>query len=343
MSIAVDLGAYQFSSLRRSGGRLVARSNRSVFSILPNSVAHQQILRQAGLSYSSCEDGLLLLGNAAHESSRLFNARCRPLLPAGRVPEEHPLKRQLIGALTESVLPKASHQNEICCFSVPGGGDPFGESAGVDFDFLSQIIRLQGYRPQLMPASLALILSQLVDNAFTGIGLIFGSSGSQAMLAHRGKPICHVETRLGGDWVDEQIATRQEQIGYEPETGAHFLNTETVQRRRESVGVPLAFATSAFEQETAALLRKVVEELMQSFQNAVEHTPRARSVPGPLPFVCSGGLSKTVGFDALIRDAHNDMQPTFDLLEPQIVSDSERSIPRGLLISAELEAGTAAA
>ena len=68
MSIAVDLGAYQFSSLRRSGGRLVARSNRSVFSILPNSVAHQQILRQAGLSYSSCEDGLLLLGNA---SSRL--------------------------------------------------------------------------------------------------------------------------------------------------------------------------------------------------------------------------------------------------------------------------------
>jgi len=341
MSIALDLGAYQFCSLRRSGGRLVARSNRSVYSVLPNSVAHQQILQQAGLSYSSCEDGLLLLGDAAHESSRLFNARCHPLLPAGRVPGDHPLKRQLIGALTESVLPKASHPNEVCCFTVPGGGDLSGQSIGDDFDFLSQVIRLQGYLPQLMPASLALILSQLVDNAFTGIGLIFGSSGAQAMLAHRGEPVCHVETRLGGDWVDEQIATRQEQIGYEPETGVHFLNTETVQRRRESVGIPLAVATSAFEQETTALLRKVVRELMQSFLNELARTPRAHSVPRPLPFVCSGGLSKTVGFDSLIREVYDDARLTVDLLEPQIVSDAERSIPRGLLISAELEAAAA--
>jgi len=343
MSIALDLGAYQFCSLRRSGGRLVARSNRSLFSVLPNSVAHQQILRQAGLKYSSCEDGLLLLGDAAHNGSRLFNARCHALLPAGRVPGENPLLRQLTGALVESVLPKASHPNEVCCFTVPGGLDLSDQSVGGDIDFLSQIIRLQGYLPQIMPASLAVILSQLVENAFTGIGLVFGSSGSQAILAHRGEPVCRVETCLGGDWVDEQIATRQEQIGYEPETGIHFLDTESVQRRRESVGLPLAFAMSAFEQEAHALLRKVVQELMQSFLAEFARTPRAHSIRGPLPFVCSGGLSKTIGFDSLIREVHRDAAMTLNLLEPQIDSDAERSISRGLLINAELETTSAVA
>ena len=80
---------------------------------------------------------------------------------------------------------------------------------------------------------------------------------------------------------------------------------------------------------------------MQSFLNELARTPRAHSVPRPLPFVCSGGLSKTVGFDSLIREVYDDARLTVDLLEPQIVSDAERSIPRGLLISAELEAAAA--
>lgn len=37
----------------------------------------------AGLKYSSCEDGLLLLATAAHDSSGLFKVHYRPLMPAG--------------------------------------------------------------------------------------------------------------------------------------------------------------------------------------------------------------------------------------------------------------------
>lgn len=343
MSIAFDPGAYRFLSLRRIAGKLLSRSNRCVYSVLPNSVSHQQILKQAGLKFSSCEDGLLLPGDAAHNSSGLFKVRCRPLMPGGRIPREDPLARQLIGALVESVLPKSSQPNEVCCFTVPGGADLSGESNREDVEFLQRVIRLQGYSPQVVPASLALILSQLVENAFTGIGMVFGASGSEALLAHRGEPICHARVEIGGDWIDEQLATRQKQIGFEPETGDRFLNIDAVQRRRESVGTPLILAKSVFDRELVSLLHKVVSQLTHSLMTEFARTPRAAGVPTPLPVVCSGGLARTVGFDTLVSEVLREADFPVALQKPQIVLDAERSIPRGLLISAELEASSRSA
>lgn len=343
MSIAFDSGSYRFVSLRRNGGQLVTRSNRCVYSVLPNTVSHRQILKQAGLRFSSCEDGLLLLGDAAYNSAGLFKVRCRPLLPGGRVPKDDPLARQLIGALAESVLPKSSHSNEICCLTVPGGADLTDDSTRDDGDFLLRLIRLQGYRPQIVPASLALVLSQLVENAFTGIGLVFGASGAEALLAHRGDPVCHARIDIGGEWIDEQLATRQEQIGFEPDTGDRFLNTDAVQRRRESIGTPLILAKTAFEQELVSLLHKVVSELTASFLTELGRAPQAAGIPGPLPIVCSGGLARTVGFDTLLSEILREADFPLDLRKPRIVPDPERSIPRGLLIRAELEATSAAA
>jgi hypothetical protein len=343
MVIAFDPGSYRFLSLRRNGGKLVTRSNRSVYSVLPNTVAHRQILQQAGLKFSSCEDGLLLLGDAAHDSSGLFKVRCRPLLPGGRVPTQDPLARQLIGSLAESVLPKAQAPGELCCFTVPGGSDLSGESTRSDVEFLLRIIRLQGYEPQIVQASLALVLSQLVENAFTGIGMVFGSSGAEALLAHRGEPICHARVDLGGEWVDEQLATRQKEIGYELETGERFLNTDAIQRRRESIGTPLVLAKSAFELELVSLLHKVVSELIEAFMTELARSPRAGSVPTPLPIVCSGGLARTVGFDTLVAEVLREANFPLDLRKPKMIEDAERSIPRGQLINAELETTSAAA
>lgn len=343
MSIAFDPGSCRFLSLRRDGGQLVARSNRSVYSVLPNTVAHQQILKQAGLRFSSCEDGLLLLGDAAHDSAGLFRVRCRPLLPAGRVPQDDPLARQLIGALAETVLPKSREPDEICCCTIPGGSDLTGDATRADVEFLLRLIRLQGYSPQIVPASLALILSQLRENAFTGIGLMFGASGAEALLAHRGAPVCHARVDIGGEWIDEQLATRQNEIAYELETGDRYLNTDAVQRRRESVGTPLILAKTAFEQELVSLLHKVVSELLHSFLTELSRTPQATAVPGPLPLICSGGLTRTAGFDTLLSEVLRESALPLDLRQPQLIPDTDRTIPRGLLISAELEATSAAA
>lgn len=343
MSIAFDLGAYRFLTLRRVGGKLISRANRCVYSVLPNTVSHQQILKQAGLKFSSCEDGLLLLGDAAHDSAGLFKVRCRPLMPGGHIPKEDPLARQLIGSLAESVLPKSATASQVCCFTIPGGSDLSGESRRDDIEFLQRVIRLQGYSPRIVPASLALILSRLVGNAFTGIGMVFGASGAEALLAHRGVPICHARIETAGDWIDEQLASDQEQIGFEPESGNRFLNTDAVQRRRESIGTPLALADSEFERELVSLLHQVAQNLTESLLTEFARTPRAASVPGPLPVVCSGGLARTVGFDALMKEVLGESGFPVPLQDPQIVSDADRHIPRGLLISAELEASDLAA
>ena len=110
-----------------------------------------------------------------------------------------------------------------------------------------------------------------------------------------------------------------------------------VQRRREAVGTPLILAKSVFEQELVSLLHKVVSELTQSLLTELARTPRAGNMPTPLPVLCSGGLVRTVGFDTLVSEILRDADFPLALQKPQIVTDAERSIPRGLLISAELE------
>ncbi len=341
MTIALDIGASQLRTLRRDDNRLIARSVDTLYSVLADTPAHRRLLDQAGIPFLLCDRNLVLLSESAEESASLFRVPSRRLLPHGRVPAADPVARQLLACLIEAVLPTAAAGGEICCLAIPSGIALESGQSHSDVEFYSRIIRLQGYIPKIVPASQSLILAELVDSSFTGIGLIFGASGCEAILAHRGQALCHAQTSFGGDAIDEQLRERNvawhPPIANEAESPAEIIDEITIQKLREAA-VPSERAPSAsLEHVIAELLRRAGEKLIAAFDTELRRTPKARTVPGPVAVICAGGLAQTPGFDRLISDVIGQCQLPVACQTPRIADVSARSVLRGLLICGEVE------
>lgn len=354
MSIGLDFGAHTIRTLRRDGERLKSRATRLVYAVLPDSPAHRRLLEKAQVSYLVCESEIVLVGDDADEHAGLFRTACRPLLVGGHVPEDDPLARQVIARLVECVLPTAAARNEICAVTLPGEADFEGSGTRPDYEFLTRVIRLQGYEPLIVPAAQSLVLAELVRSSFTGIGLSFGHAGCEALLAHRGTTICLAASGLGGEWLDQRLLKelRSAEPGamapvpvYSSEPGeADQLTREMITQRREALTSPVHLADENRDvQLIAALLTESLGTLLYGFGAELKRSPRALETPQPLPIVCSGGLSHTPGFGTLLVQALKKYPLPVETLEPRLVTECPQTIARGLLIAAELESSTRAA
>ncbi|MDA0285221.1 MAG: hypothetical protein O3B13_24250 [Planctomycetota bacterium] len=351
MTAALDLGSSAIRSLRREGDVLLSRTSRCVYAVLPDSPAHQRLLEQCGLQFTTCEEGIVLLGDGAHEHAELFKSPCQPLMAGGRLPKGNPLVRQLISALVEVILPIAGSRNEICSLTLPGGAAlDSSRDARADLEFYIRLVRLQGYEPKLVPASQALILAELVQSAFTGIGIVFGASGCEAILAHRGNPICHAASDHGGEWIDSQLAKTfgAPSIGAASDSDAEsgsaidraFARESqlAIRRQREQLTGRSNDSRDRFASQVESLLQDTIYELCDAFSAELIRSRRAKELPSPLPIVCGGGLIQTSGFGTILDSVLQEVNLPIQTLTPRLVTGSSRSIARGLLISAELEA-----
>jgi hypothetical protein len=340
VTIALDIGASQFRTLRRDGDRLLARSVDACYSVLTDTPAHRRLLAKASVPFSQCDGNIILLGQPAADSASLFRVPCRRLLPHGRVPTADPLARQLLAGLIETVLPTAETSREICCLALPSGMAL--EAAHADVDFYSQIVRLEGYQPRILPASQSLILAELVASSFTGVGLVFGASGCEALLAHRGQPLCHAQTSFGGHTIDEHLRERDiissQRTANDADPTVDLLDGVTAQRIRETVTPSERAPAAGIEHAVAEELRRAAEKLIAAFDAELRRTPRVSSVPGPVAVICAGGLAQTPGFARLIGDVIGQCELPIVCQAPGVANASARSVLRGLLISGELDA-----
>jgi hypothetical protein len=204
-------------------------------------------------------------------------------------------------------------------------------------------VKLQGYEPKLVPASQALILAELVESAFTGIGIVFGASGCEAILAHRGNPICHAASDHGGEWIDRELAKKLNAPSVAPvgesseassdQTFAHESQL-SITRRREQLTSAATISGDAFTKHAESLLQETIFELCDE----LIRSRRAKELPSPLPIICGGGLIQTPGFGSILASVLQEVNLPIQTLRPRLITRGDHSIVRGLLISAELEA-----
>jgi hypothetical protein len=340
MSIALDIGSHRIQSLRKEGAQLIGTNLRCAYSVLPDSATHRHLLEHGQLQYVACDEGLLLIGDAAEQNSSLFKSTSRTLLPDGRIPKNDPLARQVIASLIETACPASGWSVESktpapnCCFTVPGGIDMEGQGRS-DLEFFLRCIRLQGYEPRIVPSAAALVLAELVQESFTGIGMVFGDSGCEAMLAHRGKPICHARTEFGGQWINDRLAERQKPIKYNL-NGESFLNVAEMAERKHSMPGSIAAPLDSFEETLADLMTQSCVSLIEAFSQEITASPQATAIPQPLSVVCIGGTTRTAGFHALITEVLEHISVGVAVKPPRIINESDYTIARGLLIDAEL-------
>lgn len=337
MSVALDPGACWFRSLRADGERLVERRERAVFVSLPDAEAQRQLLERSGVTYTTGEGYLALIGQAAADLSPVFQTSCRDLLPYGDLPNDDPVARQIMAMLVESLLPEAATPGDLCCLIRCGGSTSDPGRLSRRTEFFTRLIRLRGFRPIELSAGMAVVYAGLADQAFSGIGLELGSCGCEVALAHRGVPLASFWIPRGGRWIDEQWARRAGWFVRDRQGRSKPDLALAAAAKRRFQG-PLTNPVHPDERPLTSLYRElltpVVRQLAQTLNPSGEVSPDQSK---PLTLVCCGGATEVSGFSEFLSRLLQECPLPLPVGSVRVVDDPRTAVLRGGLIHTEVE------
>lgn len=304
MNVALDLGSHACRSLRLREGTLARRRCRSIVALLTDGEAQRTWLKRLQIPSVPCDEHLAVPGDFAEELAKLFPVACQDLLAEGKVPYADPVTRQLLALLVETLLPPATDEDHVCCFTHPGFGHSRG-AARSDFDrrleFVSRLIRLRGYEPRPVHPAVALALAEMEPERYAGIAVCLGASGCDLALVRHGEPVATLRLPRGGRWIDEELARHARLFCLDP-FGERIFDLEAARRRKETFS--LTAPRGGEQQLVADLYRKLIDEIVQGIER-LHASPQAgtASASPPLTIVAAGGPTQIEGFLELLHTA----------------------------------------
>lgn len=336
MSVALDIGAARLKSLRHEGGRLVGRTCRGDCVVLENGESQRTLLNHMRAPHAICEEAIVVFGAHAADFSRLFHSPCRPLLAEGRVPAKDPAARQILAALVDALLPAPRQAGELCCLSYPGAPGAETPEGDADYEFYSRLLRPRGYEPVVLNAGMGAILAEMVESAFTGIGIDFGAATTEASAAHLGREIACCSIPRGGHWIDEQFALRNEEYNWNPQ-GERYLDLQGVAGWKESLSAPPGESADGREKLLAEICRELIAQVLNEIAAQFTDAGVSREIPQPVSVVVSGGTARLPGFEELLRSALRRFPLPVEVGNLRTAAGGDYTVARGGLIYAELE------
>ena len=334
MSIAIDFGASRFRALRRQEDRLIGRQTAAVYVSVPDQPAQRRLLQQADVQFIPCDDALIVLGDAATDVAESLSLPTIPALPSGVLPPSDPLGRQVVAALAESIIPVANHKGEPCAFVAPGGvidpNDP-------GLNFVSRILRLLDYEPIVMNPAHALVLAEMGDQQFTGVGLSLGESVSVLAVTHRGRMVACRSLALGSESIDRQIAEQTNRFLHDAD-GNRYLDLNAVRQWKAELNVPLSECHSNEEQRLAELVAKQLSIIGHELSRLLSSEAcRGIFSESGVTLTTCGGTAKLPGLVELVGRVFRRNEALAAIDHLRICPDECWTVARGCLVAAEIE------
>ncbi|MEY3173420.1 MAG: hypothetical protein RLZZ436_1334 [Planctomycetota bacterium] len=336
MSVSIDFGSREIRSLVRAGvgGRLRLTTVRSDYILIPDAAAARKLLREEGLPHAVCASGLAVFGGGVERAEWLSRGPAVPLFVDGRIPTRDSLARQILGVLTESVLPEPPIRGSACVVSVPGAGLPRNLQESNE-DFLGHLVQLRGYQPVFLSSAEAVLLASGAATGFSGICVAAGAESTVCCAARQGRVMAESGIPLGGRWLDSELARQFGEWTWD-ESGEKHANATALERWR----LTALRNKSAPTDDRLSALSRLLSLITRRLAVAVRECLRASGVEwSEIPVMLAGGLSQMQEFRVQLQQELSGDGRTYYL---QAVSDPETAVVRGGLIFGELASRSAA-
>ncbi|MDA1014393.1 MAG: hypothetical protein O3A00_08070, partial [Planctomycetota bacterium] len=211
-----------------------------------------------------------------------------------------------------------------------------GRAKNPDLEFLANLVRLRGYQPLVLNAGMAAVLANNADRSFSGVGIDFGASTCDASVAFLSEEIAHCNVRKGGNWIDETLAREFDEFAWDSR-GNKYLDTDSVATWKESLSESVWNKRTPREKRLAELYEQLLTEFAEEFTELIRRTPRAQELQQPITLVACGGTARIVGFEDLLKGVLRAAGFPLQIGDVRVVTDSEYTVARGLMINGELE------
>jgi hypothetical protein len=187
-------------------------------------------------------------------------------------------------------------------------------------------LKTLGYTPKSINEGHAIILSELAEEDFTGIGLSFGGGMVNVCLSFLSVPVFKFSVTKAGDWIDQQVAMAVD------ETSSRVSSV-----KESSLDLSKQGDLSKIESALSIYYNHLIEYVIENIKQEITKARRLPRVAKPISIILSGGTSLPTGFSNRFRQILDRLKLPIPVGSIRMASQPLRSVAKGALVAASAD------
>ncbi|MBF0569716.1 MAG: hypothetical protein HQL18_02950 [Candidatus Omnitrophica bacterium] len=320
--VGLDLGtAYIVASREVEDKRVFVKNERNAFLSVRCDDSTKELLTKLKVKYVGLQDKLYVLGGMALELADIFGRETQRSMNMGILNPSEAESIPIIQLLVKNILWAPRQEGEICCFSVPAQPIDRDQDTIYHRGVFEGILRNIGFTPLVIDEGYAVVLSEMEEQDFTGIGISCGAGMVNICAAFKTVPVLSFSITRGGDWIDKSAATV---------LGVPTTRVSSIKEHGMSIKDPKSREEEAIAIYYRNYIHYLIESMARVFGKSTD-TPRFKD---PVDIVFAGGSSMVPGFIDVVKEEIRTVKFDFTLGKVLHAKEPFTSVVRGCLFNA---------
>jgi hypothetical protein len=284
----------------------------------------KDLLVKNRMAYTKIRDEIAVLGYDAQQFANIFNSEIRRPMKKGLVTPAEVYAIPVMKEIISLVLPRPEEVAQPLCFSVPAPEAGFEADLVFHEGVLKKHLVGLGYKAKSITEGMAVVLSELSNDNFTGIGISMGAGMCNVCFSFLSVPVIVFGLSRGGDDIDASVAR---------------MMHETANRVRIIKEESLDFTKSPQSNLENGLMIYYEDLIMTLLTNLAGIFSRAEKLPRlnqAIPIVLAGGTCMPNGFKVKFEQLLKEVKMPIAISSVRLAHDPLKTTARGALVSASV-------
>lgn len=320
--VGLDLGtAYIVASREVEGKKVFVKNERNAFLSVRCDNATKELLTKLKIKYVALRDRLYVLGRMALELADMFGREIQRSMSMGILNPSEAESIPIIQLLVENILWPPRKKEEVCCFSIPA--QPIDRDQDIIYHrgVFEGILRNIGFTPLVIDEGYAVVLSEMEEEDFTGIGVSCGAGMVNICASFKSVPVISFSITRGGDWIDKSAAAV---------LGVPSTRVTTIKEQ----GLNIKSPTTREEEAIAIYYRNYIHYFLDNMARVFGKSKDTPQFKEPVDIVFAGGSSLVPGFLEVVAQEIKTVDCGFPLGRLRGATEPFTSVARGCLFNA---------
>ncbi|MBF0571438.1 MAG: cell division FtsA domain-containing protein [Candidatus Omnitrophica bacterium] len=320
--VGLDLGtAYIVASREVEDKRVFVKNERNAFLSVRCDQSTKDLLTRLKIKYVALQDKLYVLGGMALELADIFGRETQRSMNMGILNPSEAESIPIIQLLVKNILWEPREKGEVCCFSVPAKPLDRDQDTIYHRGVFEGILKNIGFKPLVIDEGYAVVLSEMEDQDFTGIGISCGAGMVNICAAFKSVPVLSFSITRGGDWIDKSAATV---------LGVPTTRVSTIKEHGMSIKIP----ANREEEAIAIYYRNYIHYLIENMARVFGKSTDTPHFKEPADIVFAGGSSMVPGFIDVVQEEIKSVKFGFPVGNILHAKEPFTSVVRGCLFNA---------
>ena len=325
--VGLDIGTIHIVVAQNKYNYIQTIQELNAFFTVPNTKFAKDILNRKEVTYHERQNQYYIIGYSAESFANVFNANTRRPMTEGFLSPNEGEGLSVIQAIVNTLIRKPKKFGEVLCFVIPG--EPLNGTGNVVYheSVIKKFIGSLGYSPLSINEGMAIVLSELSEDDFTGIGISMGGGMCNVCLSYLSFPVITYGIQMAGDYIDSMVGAA---VG-EPATKIKAIKEEELDLTREPKDRVMT-ALNIFYDE-------LIFKLLESLQRVLTSRENIPKIKAPIPVVLSGATAMPKGCKEKFENMLKNVSLPVEISTVRLAEELLCTAAKGALIMAMTEAG----